>query len=148
MALADEVIARLSSTRLIQLTTPDNPPASSYDATRLAAAVADVGGDFRAYAGVELDVTIKEHVAYGFDGVVIYLRKYQGMADAGEIDRWRGQLRQLAAQKAWIAPTSTSDLDPSSDADRPRPRRPDFDDERLTGYRPAPPRSGAWRDNS
>jgi hypothetical protein len=137
VGLDADCLARWSSARAIQLTNPDDATQTSVNSARLLAAVADVQGDFRAFSGMNYDESQQEMVAFGVQGVEIYLRRYQGRAEADELESWRKSLAQLMAQVAWVPPTGTSQLVPSTDVEiRGSPARPDADDRFYVDYRP------------
>ena len=62
MALTDEVTARYSAQRLVEVTNPDAAAAVVVDAGRLAKACADAAGDFRTFVGVALDLADASHL--------------------------------------------------------------------------------------
>ncbi len=143
MGLDADWLARISNARAVTLTNPDDPTQTTVNTARLLAAVSDVQGEFRLWAGVTYTETLPEHVALGVRGVTIYLRQYQGQSEQDELDAWRQSLRAMMQQLAWIPPTGTSNLSPTADVSiSGQPALPDFDDARLRNYRPRPGGTG------
>lgn len=147
MALSDEVIARFSTQRLKNLTNPDAPSATSYDATRLATACTDAAADFEIYAGTVFDVTDARHVPVAIRGVVAYLHTYtDNGAAADALKAFRFELKALAkvTGRDRILPYTDSALEPS-----PNPRegttraRPAFDDSVFDPIVVQPPTGGS-----
>lgn len=137
MGLDAECLARWSTSRAVALTNPDGPDSNAVNSARLLAAVSDVQGEFRLYAGVPYTATLPEHVALGVAGVEIYLKRFQGKAGDGDLRDWRDALKDAQAQYSWIPPTSTSNLQPSADvATLGAGGLPEFDDARLRNFRP------------
>lgn len=143
MALADDVTARLSTTRLQQLTNPDDPTASAVDTTRLGLACTDAQAEFETVAGIAYDSTVARHTALGVRGAIIYLEKFIGL-DGGEWreshDRWIADMERLRnrTHNAWIAPQTSSNLEPSREPSD-ETTRPDFDLETFAEFRPERP---------
>lgn len=99
MALTDEVIARVSGQRLIELTNPGSPSATSNDTTRLANAATDASAEMQMTIGEAYDGSNAMHVAAGVEGVLYYLHLRAG-TPGGTINeyetRWRSWLGKLA----------------------------------------------------
>jgi hypothetical protein len=140
VALADEVIARYSTAHLQQITNPQAPEATSYDATKLARACTDVEAEF-AKIGLTFDVTVASHVVTAVEGVVALLKKRLGQVDGwNEWRDWREvQLERLrmVTTNDRITPTSNSkvyprDENPSNDTEL----RPDYDDSNFDNFVP------------
>lgn len=99
MALADEVEARVGTKRLLELTNPSARGATTIDAARIAAAVADAGAEFEVETGLALDESIPAHVAVAWVGVLYYLVSYSSGSDgdANKLKaRWERGLRKIA----------------------------------------------------
>ena len=102
MALSDEVIARWSTQRLRELTTPDDNTATAYDATRLGKACMDAKNEFLRRTGVTYSETNSEHHTVGVKGVLAYLMEYRGLAGsqaAAMLPEWRSALE--ACSHGW-----------------------------------------------
>lgn len=143
MSLTTEWQARLSSARRIQLTNPDTPSASTEDATRLAAAVADTQANFAVLTGATFDATNAQHIAAGIRGVTAFLVSYgaqpQSEYSRGVMKDWRDACAALTS----LAPGTTSLLTPSTPDTSGGPIRPDFDRENVSGIIPRAPVGGA-----
>lgn len=99
MALADEVTARYSASRLRQLTNPNDQDASSTNTTLLAKAVTDIQAEFAEITATTYDNSNAKHVAVAVQGVVAKLLTWQEAAgekaDAA-YDRFVERCRALA----------------------------------------------------
>lgn len=148
MALVDEVIARWSTQRLRELTTPDDNTATAYDATRLAKAAMDAKNEFLRRTGVTYDETSNEHHTVGVKGVLAYLLEFRGMAgsEAGRnaIQEWRDALQAWArtggGANQVVQPMTNSYLQPTTEG-LDRVTRPDFDRSVMTDLVPRQPNS-------
>lgn len=141
MALIDEVQARYSMERLLELTNPDARTATTVNTTRLAYAVADAEAEFASTVGTAFDSSDAQHVALGCQGVLVYLMQYQGLVgdEYGKLRTdWKDQLQRLrktSGANAWAAPQTTSNLNPTrEDADQ----TPPFDPDNLADWMPTP----------
>tara|TARA_R110000803_G_scaffold181944_1_gene244301 strand:- start:149 stop:613 length:465 start_codon:yes stop_codon:yes gene_type:complete len=148
MALADEVVTRISAELLKGLTNQDDPTATVYDATVLAAAVADAGAEFLLETGLALDYTIAAHTAAGVEGVLYYLRKWtsnqKGLEEAER--RWGRYLKKVArglGAERRIMPSTTSVLEV---AEETQDGRPDFGRANLDDMVPRMP--GSYSDET
>jgi hypothetical protein len=141
VALADEVIARYSTGFIAQITNPQAPEATTYDATKLARACTDIEAEF-AKIGLTFVVTTATHVVTACEGVIALLRKRSGQL--GGWDEWRDwrdvQLERLrlVTTNDRITPASNSkvtprDENPTNDPDV----RPDYDDSQFDNIVPA-----------
>lgn len=125
MALADEVVSRISDAKLVNLTRPDTTGSGqSVDLVLLGKAVDDVVGDFATEASLTYDNDEKQHVAIAVQGVVDYLRSY---ALSGELDLTNfhsrlNNLRKVTTNKRF-KPRSSSNKIVAVDQERLR----DFD---------------------
>lgn len=136
MALSDEVTARISAERAIQLTNPNLSSATSVDATRLAKACADAESEFKVHVGQAFDLTDLDHVAAAVDLAILILMERGGApTETGGRERTRvvDRLKALALIKGRnrimpeTAPVPTvifpserfegSTLDPQSDTE-------------------------------
>ena len=152
MALSDEVIARWSTQRLRELTTPDDNTATAYDATRLGKACMDAKNEFLRRTGVTYSETNSEHHTVGVNGVLAYLMEYRGLAgsQAGRdaTSEWRSALEAWARTDGGanqvVQPQTNSGLQPETDTERGDGGRlyPDFDRPILNDLTPRQPRSG------
>jgi hypothetical protein len=143
MTLSAEVQARFSAQRLIELTNPDNAPATTIDSTRLNNAIADVGADFQIYAGVVLDDTNALHIAVGVQGVEAYLMMRQGVTSEERnklFDKWKERLKEMSKVGARdrILPQTTSTLEPSEER---AGAKPFFDYQSMSDLVPDQPHS-------
>lgn len=139
MTLATEWAARLSADRQLQLTNPDNRPASVNDAARLAAAVADATSEFRTVTGLTFDPTNADHIRVGVLGVTAFLLTYGPVAQSdyvkAQVEVWHKALAGLVDLSA----KTTSLLTPSDPDLSGGPVRPDFDRENFEGLTPRAP---------
>lgn len=146
MALADEIETRLGTQLLVRMTNRDDATAVTIDAAVLAAAIADVTGDF-AMSGITLDASEASHVLVATDGVVWRLA-YYGAPSAEGATRYEERYRKgldrlrLVTSRDRILPVTDGELDPSED----KPPgvtgtvRPSFDREVMGGVVPRQPR--------
>lgn len=141
MSLITEWQARFSSAKQIQYTNPDNSPANTVDATRLAAAAADAAAEFRSVTGRTFDTTDANHVRAAVDGVTYFLLKRGASVDGDFVRRLREDWHRQLAGLADLAPVTTSLLTPSDPDLSGGPVRPDFDRESLGTLVPNPPSS-------
>lgn len=143
MALTDEVQDRLSSQRLIELTNPQAPNATSIDSTRLARAATDAQALFGVHCGLAYDNTKAVHVAVAVDLVVSLLQKRMGKISE---QAWEQVLEALKAAalvlgRDRIRPSTRAPYAPSAEQSsagetvRPDTDRERFDDLRLGGPR-------------
>lgn len=142
MALSDEVVARYSAQRLLNLTNPDNPAATSNNATTLAAACTDAAADFKILAGVVFDVTDARHVSVAVRGVIAYLYQYMdNAAKAPAMADFHYRLKDLAkvTGRDRLLPQTSSHLQPTVPGSDGRQARPAFDDASFTGGQLQPP---------
>lgn len=121
MALADEVLGRTSQARIIQLTNPDDPSATTTGTTKLNFAVSDVVGDF-AIAGMVYDNTDARHVSVAVEGVILKLESFTRNTAAGPaLEEWRDRLNRLRMVDSndRILPVTTSNRTPATDPTAP-----------------------------
>jgi len=146
MALVDEVIARWSTQRLRELTTPDDNTATSYNATRLANAATDAKNEFYRRTGVTYDETNSSHHTVGIYGVKAYLLSYSQPTGSEvvrqAIQEWREAIQAWARTEGGanqvVQPMTNSYLQPSTEGVT-RPARPDFDRANMTDLVPRGP---------
>lgn len=148
MSLSDEFTARYSAVQVINLTNPDNTSATTADATRLAAAVADALGDFTTFAQMAYDGTNAQHVSAAVDRVAARLLSRRAGGAKQEMADSKQQLLDLAAvtSRSRILPRTSSVVVPTSEqtTDGSTPR-PDFDRSRFGDFVPrAPGASDPW----
>jgi hypothetical protein len=125
------VTARVSNARLVQLTNPDNPQATTVDAARLSAAATDAQADMLRESGRTYDDTNAVHVSMGVLGVICRLKVIMGEPaafDSAECSAWNTALAALKSGR--IAPVTDSMLTPSTEQSGARPDadRATFDD--------------------
>ena len=142
MALTDEVQGRMSATRLIGLTNPDNAGATTIDTARLNYAIADVQAAFEEFAGVVYDNAIARHINAAIECVLWRLEMFHVSADAdelqGKIKKRLEDLRRVTANDR-IQPASTSVLTTSDEQVSGEEVRPDFDRTRFGPLLPEAP---------
>lgn len=142
--LATEVQARYSAEKMIQLTNPDLPNASSVDTTRLANAVADVIADFDIIANTTFSATDTRHIAVGCEGVILKLQMRQLNVDPSDLRKqWNDMLEGLGQSvggRDKTQPVSDAVAVPSSEqSDTGQTVRPLFDRTRFDRSYPKPP---------
>lgn len=145
--LATAVQARIATSRLVQLTRPNDDTATTVDTTYLELAVTDVEAEFQTWAQQEFDATDARHLALGVAGVVAMMRLWKGQSKDEEaaIDGWRKRCQEYAktSQRRRVVPTSSSRAQPA--AERPDADgivHPTFDVPRFDGYDLDPPQGG------
>jgi phage gp36-like protein len=141
MALIDEVKARYSNQKLINLTRPDDQNQNTTDDVLLQKAVDDTEADFEIYAGITYDNTVNTHIATAILGVLYYLRLYTGRLTDGTAKAradWIDNLKALGKVTARdrILPSTTSELEPSEEKRDGETVRPRFDDSLFEEVRP------------
>jgi len=135
MALTDEIAARFTNQKLVELTQLDNTSATTVDSTKLAQAASDAKNEFQRVTGLAYDETDSTHHTVGWLGVVYYLLLYGGRSSGESLKeweaRWRSALESFRSVSGddRILPVSTSGLSPSRESDRHGSGtvRPDFD---------------------
>lgn len=99
MSLQTVVEARVSAQRIIELTNPDVPAATTKDSTRLAAACADAEGEFQVHAQAVFSESDARHISPAIDLVVLILQE-RGAANTAlfseERERIEGRLKSLS----------------------------------------------------
>lgn len=94
--LSDAVQARYSVEKMVQLTNPDVPNATTVDTTRLLAACDDVIADFDLVANTTFDDTDSRHVKVAIEGVILTLQMRQLNVDPSELrEQWDNMLERL-----------------------------------------------------
>lgn len=133
MALEDRVQTRISAARLVQLTNPDRPAATTLDSARLAAAARDAEAELRAKAGVTYDDTDAYHQSVGTDGVVCILQRRAGKFGEPECIQFADAIRSgfPAGAGARITPQTNATTTPTRDDDD---AVPDWDKTKLDPY--------------
>ena len=125
--LTDAYEARYSVQRVVELTNPGDPNATTKNATKLAAAGTDTEARFPVEVGVAFDETDARHVQAAIGGVHAFLHIYlDGGAGPKMLKAWiADHLKPLSlvTGRDRIAPSSTSNLRPST----PRAVKPGFD---------------------
>lgn len=147
--LATEVQNRYSAEKLIQLTNPDLPNASSVDSTRLANAVLDVIADFDIIANTTFDQTDTRHIAVGCEGVILKLQMRQLNVDPSDLRKqWNEMLEALGQSvggRDKTQPVTDAVATPSSEqAETGQVVRPLFDRSRFDRALPQPPGAGGF----
>ena len=150
MSLTTEWQARTSTARQVQLTNPDNNPASTVNATVLAAAVADATAKFYRVTGRTLVDTLPSHVEAAVPAVTYYLLSYGATPDVEYLRRARDAMLKALRDLVDLTPVTTSTLTPSAPDLSGGPVRPDFDRENLNPLVPRPATGGGtlppgWR---
>lgn len=141
MALTDDIQARYSTQRLVELTNPGDVTATTIDTTNLANAILDVEADLAIYAGVTYDGSDARHLSVAIPGVLLKLLLYTNNAGAGYADKekdWLERVKALArvTSRDRIQPQTNSVLTPTPEQAgvevvRPGSDRPNFDDFNL-----------------
>lgn len=122
MSLETNVTARVSNTRLVQFTNPDNPQATTVDATRLSAAATDTIADFLNETGRVYDDANPIHVSLCVLGVICRLKVIMGEPaafDSAECSAWQTKLAAIRTGR--FMPVTDSTLDPSTEQSGARP---------------------------
>lgn len=142
MTLRTKVVARYSAQRLLNLTNPDNPGATTLDSDRLDAACDDATADFATHAMLAFDETVPQHVSVAVRRVVALLLDRQMNGANDEMEASQKALENLAgvtSRKRIVAQCDRS-LGPSPDVDAAgNPRRPEFDAPRFERFDMLPP---------
>ena len=151
MALVDEVINRFSVEFLKNLTNPDLPEGSAYDAARLALAATDATAEFEREGAVVFSLTNAHHVDVAVDGVVMKLMQRGGTHLGGETlktvrERFLEACKRLSATQGGrtrVQPSTRSPYTPSEEAQVGEILRPPFDSSEwppiVPGSRPSSP---------
>lgn len=147
MALVDEVTNRFSEQSLRNMTNPDAPEGSSYDAVRLASAVIDATAEFGRRCGVAFSLAVADHVDVAVDLVVLKCMERGGASITGESSqqlrtRCESACAKLASTnggRTRVKPTTDSVLTPTPDQTYGgQVVRPDFDrgnmSDRVPGF--------------
>lgn len=137
MSLVTNVQSRYSVQLLANLTNPQDPSVTVFDATKLGNASIDVEADFEIYCGVAYDDLDPRHVNVAVEGVITKLRIRTGQYNAEELqDKWISRLRELArvTGRDRILPLTEGTLVPSREGDGITPPQPDFDRARFRYY--------------
>lgn len=114
MSLRTVVEARVSTTRLKQLTNPDDAAASSASSTKLDAACSDAAGEFEVYAQTVFDETDARHIATAVDLVILLLQE-RGAAHVEGLSAQREKIVQrlkdlaLVTGRDRVLPTSAEE---------------------------------------
>ena len=132
MALIDEVKARYTSARLIQLTNRGDKSASTIDDTLLGKAVTDAEAEFQMIAGVAYDNTLAIHVAAGVKGVIALLYAWGENPGTGAEKMWddfekAAERAAMVTGRNRVKPTTSSVLTPTSERQLNETVRPDTD---------------------
>lgn len=136
MALADEVENRIGTTRLVQLTRRDGETTTTVNTTRLACAVADVGGEFQLHGGNDLDITNPIHLDLAVSGVIAKLQEYGGDGGdwaAAHRTKYENGLEKLRTRTGQTV-TSSSGYTPAAQPTG----RPPLDRGTFSGYTATP----------
>jgi len=148
--LAQAVVDRISSTRLIQLTNPDDTVATTISETKINAAATDTESEFKLKTGVAFDGTNADHIKGAIKGVLIQLMKWSSrennMLDkiVGEWNSELKRIRETIGGGTRLSPTTLSELTPTPDkkAGDTSTVRPDLDKSAFDNLRPKPPFGG------
>lgn len=144
MTLASQWTTRVSSAKQVELTNPDNNPAGTVDAARLAAAAADAQAEWQQVTGLAYDDTNAAHVASAVPGVTVYLYESRGISTTGALgafvrESWERKMRRMVS----IPALTTSGLDPSKDPTGDGQVLPQFDDQAMSNQVPRAPQGGS-----
>ena len=118
MALVDDFETSYSAQRVIELTNPDLPSATTKDSTRLSTAATHAQARFEVIVGKTYDSTDSAHVTYAVPGVAIILQRYSD-EPIDSIERklrnWEDTLKPLRMQQVNFIPLpdTTSNLVPT-----------------------------------
>ena len=145
--LATAVQARIATSRLVQLTRPNDDTATTVDTTYLEYAVTDVEAEFQTWAQETFDATDARHLALGVAGVMSMLRLWKGQSKDEEaaMDGWRKRCQEYAktSQRRRITPTASSASEPSPERrDADGSVRPTFDVPKFDSLDVEVPNSG------
>lgn len=135
MALVDEVTSRIANERLVQLTNPGLPSATSVDLVRLGLAATDAQAEFRRRTGITFDVTDDAHVDLGVGGVVCKLQERSGVVMSGDESVcaiWRKGLADIRSGRR-VSPQTNATQIPTRDNPDETPR---FDQTRFDDVTP------------
>lgn len=131
--LATATIARYSAQRLLELTNPENPNASSRNDTLLEQAVTDATAEFATLVQETLDTSDTAHLRVATALVVLLLMEW-GSAPASGAAKFREQVEKMATalkmvtSRDRILPQTKSVLTPTSEQRVANETvRPDFD---------------------
>jgi hypothetical protein len=117
MTLLANVTSRIDSTRLIHLTNPNDPTASTVNSAKLQSACNDVEADFSTVGQVAYDDTNAQHVSVAVRGVVEKLKIWMGQAEfqPDGTEAWHKMLIQIreTGPRARIMPDSNSVIEPT-----------------------------------
>lgn len=144
MALTTQTTNRYSSQRLINLTNPDLPTATSVDSTRLGLAADDVESDFHSIVGRSYDEsasTAAQDIGVAVEGVIakLMMRSSGGEAARSAHEEFIERLKGLRKR---IVPKSTSMLTPTEeDRGTGQTVRPHFDRAKFDKFVPEHPRA-------
>jgi hypothetical protein len=146
MALATRVQERYAAQRLIELTNPGEPNATTLDTDRLTAAADDVEADFHIYNCPEYDDTDAKHVTVAVEGVIAKLYARTDTAGASEGRRHDAYIARLTAlskitRRDRISPRTSSILTPSPEQVAGETVRPDTDRADYSPFVPDSPLS-------
>ena len=134
MTLQANTTARISAQRIINLTNPDLPSATSADTDRLGYACTDVESDFQTYLGRVYDDDNAADVSIAVDGVVAKLMMRMGSGGESASSAHESYIERLKDHRKRVVPKSSSMLTPTAedrgtgDIVRPAFDRRKFDD--------------------
>jgi len=146
MTLQANTTARISSQRIINLTNPDLPTATSADTTRLGLACDDVESDFSTYLGRSYDDDLPGDVSIGVDGVIskLMLRMASGGDTANKAHE--SYLERLKDHRKRVVPKTSSMLTPTAeDRGTGNTIRPHFDRRKFDDFTPGHPQGNNRR---
>ena len=148
MTLQSETTARISAQRIINLTNPDLPSATSADTTRLGLACTDVESHFRTYLGRDFDSSNPEDVSIGVDGVLAVLMMRMASGGESASSAHESYITRLKDHRKRVIPKSSSKLTPTEeDRGTGNPVRPAFDLRNFDDFVPESPHGNnrRWR---
>lgn len=138
---------RYSAEKLIQLTNPDNPNATTINMTNLLSSVNDVVASFDIWGGISFNPGDTRHVMVGCEAVIIVLQMRQLNADPAELRKqWRGVMQDFAESvggRDKTVPQTDAVAVPTPESPDGSPVIPIFDPARFQpGGTPSSPGSG------
>ena len=142
MSLAAAVAVRVPNHVLVQLTNRDDNTATTVNATVLAQACSDTEEKLKVYGGAEYDDSNPQHPTACVPMVLALLRMWsQGLPVSDEYRFCVEQIKDASriGPRDRFAPTSSSQLTPSTEVPSGETVRPRFDAEAFDGFLPTMP---------
>ena len=140
-ALRDAYVAAYSTTRVLQVSNPDEPGTASNSETKIESACVAAIKDFQNIIRITFDGTDTSHLAIGIEGVDLYLQQRLDGSDRSRaaLADWRARLEseRLALAAPHIAPQTDGNYTPTE----AETGRPPLDAGNFNALRMSPPRS-------